>query len=99
MENNTLDILKDHILVGKKEYKDLITTQERYILERKKMRNIVESELSERYDRVIKELKKQIAEKDVDIELIKAKSTKKCVISIIINIVLITGAVLLASMA
>ena len=99
MENNTLNILKDQVLINKHEYRDLITTQERYLLERKKMRSIVESELQGGYNKAIRSLKDQIAQKDVDIELVKAESTKKCIISIAINIVLIGGGILLACMA
>lgn len=84
------------ILIDRDEYRELIRTVERYNLERKKMHNTVESEVSEKYTAIIRNLKDQLAEKDIEISKIEAKSSRKCIISIIVNALLIAGALLLA---
>lgn len=84
-----------NVLVDREEYRNLITTQQKYTLERKKMHEIVSAETDDKYNRIIRDLKDKLADKDIEIEKIKAKSARKCTISIIINIGLIAIAALM----
>lgn len=90
------DMVQYNVIISRDEYRSLIQTSERYNLERRRMRELIESEVSEGYENRIKYLKDQLNDKDLEIEKIKTKSSKKCMISNAINIILIGTAVLLA---
>lgn len=90
------DLVQYNVIISRDEYRNLIQTSERYNLERRRMRELVESEVSKEYENRIKYLKDQLDDKDLEIEKIKTKSSKKCMISNTINIILIGTAVLLA---
>lgn len=90
------DMVQYNVIINRDEYRSLIQTSEKYNLERRRMRELIESEVSEKYENRIKYLKDQLDYKDLEIEKIKTKSSKKCMISNAINIILIGTAVLLA---
>lgn len=90
------DLVQYNVIISRDEYRNLIQTSERYNLERRRMRELVESEVSEQYENKIQYLKDQLADKDVEMQKQEHKSNKKCMISNAINIILIGTAVLLA---